>query len=219
MLTVATSVHAQERGRGGGGRDGRSRGQAAAPKDPTYWASLGTGFLRLAPVENGNTQALWDFGEGFPLTFSLERVVASGISAGIGGSYLRAPLRYDGPTSLGGCGRCDAHATVATYGAVIHSGGSGSQTGLYQVFRLFVGVMQFGAFEQDSPRRTLAPESANKDFLFTAGYGFGYGIARDWRVELTADYMNSIHERDNLPGNAQTLSRHFLIGLGLRVGF
>ena len=159
-----------------------------------------------------------DYGEGFPITFSLEHVLAPGITAGLAGSYTRAPLVYAPTTPSSGC-PCNAHSTVATYGAVFHSGGSGSQAALHQVFRLFVGAIQYGAFQQDAAKQTLPPDAANIDFLFSAGYGFGYNISRDWALELTGEYMNSIHERDKLPGNAQTLARHYLIGLGLRVGF
>jgi hypothetical protein len=31
--------------------------------------------------------------------------------------------------------------------------------------------------------------------------------------------MNAVHERENLPGNAQTLARFYLTRLVLRVGF
>lgn len=215
-LALATSLQAQERDRRRG-EGGRSRGQAPAQKEPTYWMTVGTGLALLDQVDDGNTQSLWDFGQAFPLTFAIERVVGSSVSAGIAGSYSRVPLVYVG--SANGCTQCDAHATVATYGAVVLSGGVGSQAGVYQLFRLFLGAIQYGNFEQDSPRQALPPDGANIDFLFSAGYGFGYAIARDWRVELTGESTYSIHERDKLPGNAQTLSRHYVIGLGLRVGF
>ena len=89
ILALATSLPAQERGRGGGRqRGGRARGQSVQ-KDPTYWMSLGTGFILLDQVDDGNTQSLWDFGQGFPLTFSIERAFGSSISAGLAGSYTR----------------------------------------------------------------------------------------------------------------------------------
>jgi hypothetical protein len=126
---------------------------------------------------------------------------------------MRAPLLY---TPFSGAG-VDAHATIASYGAVVHAGGS-AQPGLYNSFKVFLGGVQYGAFEQDSPKQALAPEKANIDLLFSAGYGFGYSLSRDWRMELTAESAFSVHERDGLPGNAQTLSRQYLIGLVLRVG-
>lgn len=219
ILALATSLQAQERGRRGGDRGRSSEGQGAANAEPKNWASGGVGYFALAQVADGTSHALWDFGGGFPITFSLERVLAQGITAGVAGSYTHAPLLYAGTTTNGGCTSCNAHSTVATYGVVFHSGGSATRSGLYQVFRLFLGAIQYGAFEQDALKKTLPPDGANIDFLFSAGYGFGYSIARDWRVELTGESMYSIHERDRLPGNAQTLARHYLIGLGLRVGF
>lgn len=214
ILGLTTSVQAQERGPGGR----RPRGQAA-DKEATNWASFGTGYLQLAAVADGSTLANWDFGGGFPITFSLEHVVGSGITLGVAGSYIRAPLVYFGTTSNGGCSSCNAHGTVATYGLVLHSGGASGGSKFYRLFRLFVGGIQFGSFEEDATKQTLPPDRANIDFLFSGGYGFGYALARDWHLELSADYMNSIHERKNLPNNVQTLSRHYLINLGLRVGF
>jgi len=125
---------------------------------------------------------------------------------------------YTGTTANGGCTQCNAHATVATYGAVFRGGGPTAQTGMYRSIRLFLGGIQYGAFQQDSPKQSLPPKAANIDFLFSAGYAIGYAFAPDWRLEMRGDYMNSIHERDNLPGNAQVLARHYLIGLELRVG-
>ncbi|MBV6521020.1 MAG: hypothetical protein MNPFHGCM_01143 [Gemmatimonadaceae bacterium] len=220
VLAFAAVLPAQEgAGRRRGGRVGGAA--QASTSEPTFWLSVGTGILLLAPVWDGNSQSLWDFGDGFPLTFAVEREFGSGLSAGLAGSYTRAPLVYSGTGSNSACDgsiRCNAHATVATYGAVFRGGGTSGQTGMYQFFRLFLGAIQYGAFEQDSPRRKLPPGGANKDLLFSAGYGFGYAFTGDWRLELTGEYMNGVHERDNLPGNVQTLARHYSIGLGLRVG-
>lgn len=217
LVVPASTLPAQE----GGGQRRRGGGDAGAAgnTEPSNWASLNTGFLLLAQVSDGASQAVWDFGQGFPISLSYERTIAPGITAGLKGSYARMPLVYRGTASNGGCTACDAHATIATYGATFHSGRTRSGTAIYQVFHVFLGAIQYGAFEQDTPRTALPPDGSNLDFLFSAGYGFGYAMAPDWRLELIGESMNSIHERDNLPGNAQTLARHFHLGLGLRVGF
>lgn len=213
LAVVSLPGYAQE------GRRGRGPGSAQGGADAQRnWVSFGIGFMQLAPVVDGGSDALWDFGQGFPVTFTLEREVGSGVTAGLAGSYTRMPLVYTGSASA--CTQCDAHATVATYGFNLHGGAPrGGDTGLYQTFHVFLGAIQFGSFERDAPKTDLPPERANKDFLFTLGYGFGYGLARDWRLELIGDYMNSVHERDKLAGNAQTLARHFMATFGLRVGF
>lgn len=215
IISVASSGQAQEGGRRGRGRIPSGTGGTDAPSN---WASIGIGFMQMAQVQDGNSSSIWDFGQGFPITFTVEHEIAGGVTAGIAGSYTRMPLVYAGAS--GTCGTCDAHATVATYGANFHGGApNGGDTGLYQTFHLFLGAVQFGSFEQDSPKADLPPAKSNRDFLFSAGYGFGYGLARDWRLELLGEYMNSVHERDNLAGNAQTLARHFMVTFGLRVGF
>ncbi|MFN8574805.1 MAG: hypothetical protein U0132_22310 [Gemmatimonadaceae bacterium] len=217
LLATASLLSAQEGGRRGRGR-GRIPSGVGGSETPSNWASIGLGFMEMAQVHDGNSNSLWDFGQGFPITFTVEHEIAAGVTAGFAGSYTRMPLVYAGASST--CGTCDAHATVATYGANFHGGApNGGDTGLYQTFDLFLGAMQFGSFEQDASKEPLPPAKSNRDFLFSVGYGFGYGLARDWRLELLGEYMSSVHERDNLAGNAQTLARHFMVTFALRVGF
>lgn len=214
LVLVAPSLSAQEGGRRGG--RGRIPAGTGGSDTPQNWASLGVGVMQLALIQDGRSSSTWDFGQGFPITFGLDHEIAAGVTAGVLGSYTRMPLVYSGA----GCGTCNAHATVATYGANFHGGApNGGNTGFYQTFHLFLGAIQFGSFEKDGDQTTLAPTSANRDFLFAVGYGFGYGLARDWRLEMMGEYMNSLHERTNLPGNAQTLARHFMLTFGLRTGF
>lgn len=214
LPVLAGLAGAQERGRG------RFPQAPSAPSTPSIWISVGSGFLQMARIDDGRTASIWDFGSGTPITLAVEREISGNFSAGIGGSYARMPLRYtsSGPTA-NGCTGCDAHATVATYGASFHAGGpSNGVSGLYQALNAFFGVMQFGSFQSDADTRTLAPTSANRDFMFSVGYGFGFAFGQDWRTELGAHYINTVHERDDLPGNAQTLARHYFIHLALRVG-
>jgi hypothetical protein len=179
--------------------------------------TISAGFLAPPAVQDGATNSMWDFGTSYPVKVTAERTVAGGVSVGVGLSYVRAPLVYFSNVPSAACGACNAHATIATYGAVGHS--NRNARGFGQVFELFLGALQYGNFERDSPRGPLSPDKANIDFAFSVSYGLDYGFTPDWRLELIQDYMNAVHERTNLPGNAQTLARFYFTRLVLRVGF
>jgi hypothetical protein len=177
---------------------------------------VSAGFAVDPLVEDGATESVWDFGTGYPMRASLEHSLGSGLSAGVAASYMRVPLVYSSAISSA-CSACNAHATLSTYGAVLHGGGG--RPGLGQAFELFLGAMQYANFERDSPRTSLPPSSANIDFMFSVGYGFGYSFSNAFRLELMQEYANTFHERTNLPGNAQTRGRYYFTRLGVRVGF
>lgn len=207
--------------------DGATMLRAQSPSDgsaqrsggasPANWMSISAGILVPPAVMDGATNSTWDFGTSYPVKVTAERTVAEGVTVGIGVSYVRAPLVYLANVPSSACGACDAHATIATYGALGHY--NRNIRGFGQVFEVFLGALQYGNFERDSPRGPLSPEKANIDFAFSVSYGFGYAFTPDWRLELVQDYMNAVHERKNLPGNAQTLARFYLTRLVLRVGF
>jgi hypothetical protein len=211
---AAVPLVAQEGGRLPGRGGGLPQGTSSFD-DPNNWVSLSFGFQSSPIVRDGSTSSSWDFGSGYPLRVTLERHIGSGATVGVAGSYVRMPLEY-ASSSNAACTRCDAHATVATYGVVAHVGGG---LGFYNAFELFIGAIQYGGFERDDDGTKLPPTSPNVDFAFSPSYGLGYGFARDWKGELAFNWMYTVHERKDLPNNAQVLGNHFLIRAGLRVGF
>jgi hypothetical protein len=186
--------------------------RAPSTRDPSTWMSLSGGYMGLSNVVDGSTESTWEFGGGWPLRLSLERALGNGASVGVQTTYLRVPLVY---SSNGPCGNCNAHATVATYGPMLRIGRGRT---FYQTFEFFAGIMQYGNFTGDDGEGTLPPSSPNRDFAFSVGYGFGYALRRDMAIELTTSYLDAVHERTNLPGNARTLIQHTTLMLGLRVG-
>jgi hypothetical protein len=208
-LAGATELVAQEPSAGRASSSGRTA--------PLNWMTISAGFMASPAVPDGTTTSTWDFGSSYPVKLTAERTVAQGVTLGVAVSYVRAPLVYFANVPSSACGACNAHATVATYGVLGHY--NRNARGFGQVFEVFLGALQYGNFERDTPRGPLSPDKANVDFAFSVSYGFEYAFTSDWRLELIQDYMNAVHERENLPGNAQTLARFYLTRLVLRVGF
>jgi hypothetical protein len=205
-LLMATPVVAQRIPRG-------PMPSASTSSSKKYWVSLGAGYFGVDDIADGKTNAIWRFGDGFQWRFGLERQFSNGIALGPVVTYSRLPLLYDG----GECDTpCNANATVSTFGALVHAGGG---TGFHQVIQIFAGVMRFDNFERESPREPLEPTSANHDFAFSIGYGFGYTFGTDWEFLLVPEYLNTMHERTGLAGNARVLTQHYGLHLGLRVGY
>jgi hypothetical protein len=192
-------------------RPGADRRGAA--RGPSMWLSASAGFALLNDVADGSTGSNWDFGNAWPLRVTVERALGGGTTIGAQMTYARAPLLYRGN---GSCVTCNAHATVTSYGPILRVGQGRSW---YQVLELFAGVLQYGSFTEDGASTRLPPLEANRDFAFSVGYGFGFPIARDFAIELTSTYLSAIHERRNLPGNAQTMVQHYSLTLGTRLGF
>jgi hypothetical protein len=192
---------------------GASAQRGRAGDTPSIWMSVSGGYLLMANVPDGSTGANWGFGDGWPFRLSLEKTIRTGTSVGVSFLRLRAPLLYVAPT---GCGTCNAHATVAMYGAVLRLE---SGRGFNQVFELGAGAMQYGDFREDDTGDALPPDEANLDFAFSLGLGIAVPLWRDWAIEVMGTSINAVHERANLPNNAQTMRQHNLLRAGLRVGF
>lgn len=201
---VASHADAQRR------RGGFSQG-------PSNWLSVSGGISIMNAVQDGRTLSTWDFGNGFPLRASIEHAVSGGNTIGVEASYVRAPLLYRSSSS-GGCGTCNAHATVASYGPVLRLGEPRYGGGFYQVLELFAGVLQYGNFTVDASGQPLPPKQPDKDFAFSLGIGVGHSLGQDFAIELNTSQMRAIHQRTGLLGNAQTTITHTLFLLGLRMG-
>lgn len=187
--------------------------QDVEPREPQFWLSLSTGYLRLQSVVDGNTTSAWQFGNAWPLRLSFEKSLNRSASIGVTALWMRAPLTYRAP---GLCGVCNAHATAAYYGPVFRMGRGET---FYQLLEISAGVMQYGSFTDDESGLRLPPARANRDVALGLGVGLGYSLRRDWDLEFVASQIHAYHERDNLPGGTDTLAQHALYRLALRVGY
>ena len=183
-------------------------------RGPANWISLSSGILLLNGVRDGRTQSVWGFGNAYPMRLSLERDIGGGNSIGAQFSYVRAPLVYRSQAS---CGTCNAHATIATYGPMLRLGGSGGT--FHEVLEAFAGVLQYGNFTTDDGNITLPPTKPDRDFAFSFNIGVGYSMRRDLAVDVTLAQLRVLHQRTNLPNDAQTLTQHTGVLVAVRMGF
>lgn len=191
---------------------GAQRG--AAP--PTFYFSGWVGYAQRGVVDDGSTQSSWDFGSTAEYRASIEYALGNESSLGVMGSYAKMPLRYtDAGTTPGGCGDCDANATVQSLMALFHIGG---RPGFHQVVELGAGITQYRDFTQRGTHRTMPP-SNDTDFAFSIAYGFGYGLGGSTAIQLVQEYGSAIHQRDGLPGNARNNVQQYTTRIGVRFGF
>jgi hypothetical protein len=204
LTLTATSARAQD-----------GRGVFSGTREPTWFASISSGFQLGEYIVDDASSSIWDFDAGFMLRGTIEREVARHVYAGVAFTYARLPLTYSSTAFSSPCSRCAADGTISSYGALVRVGGG---PGFHQILELFIGALRYGNFEQKTPRGTLPP-SSNTDFAFGAGYGFGYTLSRDWSVQLVQDATNALHERSTSQQAGGRLARHFATRLGVRVGF
>lgn len=203
VLAATTSpAHAQSAQRG--------------PVPPTFYFSGWVGYAQRGVVDDGSTQSSWDFGSTAEYRASIEYALGNESSLGVAGTYAKMPLRYtDAGTTPGGCGDCDADATVQSLMALFHIGG---RPGFHQVIELGAGITQYRDFTARGTGRTLPP-SNDTDFAFAVAYGFGYGLGGSTAIQLMQEYANAIHQREGLPGNARNNVRQYTTRIGVRFGF
>ena len=212
LLGVSATGSAQRRRPG----EGRPREAPQGATTPRWFASAGPGMQWGPYIVDDASQSIWDFNAGFSLRGSIEREVAPLLAVGLAFNYARLPLDFERTAQvITGCRVCAADATVSSYGAVMRYGGG---QGFHQVIEGFVGALRYGNF-------TLAaggegdPVITNTDFAFGGGFGFAYGIAPDWQVQLIQDGLYAVHERSTLGLGGGRIVRHFNTRLALRIGF
>lgn len=193
-------------------------GGGAAPHQPppTFYFSAWVGYGQNSIVDDGSSASSWDFGSGPQYRATLEYALGSESTLGVAGTYARTPLRYtDTGETPGGCGDCDADATVQSLMALFHLGG---RPGFHQVIELGAGIRQYRDFKARATKLTLPP-SNDTDFAFAVGYGVGYGLGGTTAIQLVQEYASAIHQREGLPGNARSNSQQYVTRLGMRFGF
>ena len=122
-----------------------------AQREPTAWVGLGVGAFNAGEVADGKTSSIWDFGNRTTPQYrlSLERAMRGGMSLGLMGSYVRAPITYRGSADprAPSCLACDAKVDVYSLYALFHAGGGpgfhqvvGSRPGCDQLPELHAGI-------------------------------------------------------------------------------
>lgn len=192
-------------------------------REPTGWFSLGVGAFNGGEVDDGKTGSTWDFGNTTSPQYrlSLERALRGGMSWGVVGTYVRAPIQYrsfavipdlDGES----CSVCAAEVDVMSLFALFHAGGG---AGFHQVIEAGVGMTSYQNFKRESDGAKLAPTSAERDFGFVFAYGFGYTLSPRSAVNLVQEYGFNLHESQGTPSGASNTMRFGNTRLSLRLGF
>lgn len=181
---------------------------------PKWWGSVWGGYQWANTVSDRSTAAHWNFDAGWMFRGTLEREVATNTAIGVAFNYTRMPLTFNSFTAAGGCLRCDADATIATYGLLLRNGGG---PGLHVVYELFAGAMQFSKFTFSDPAQNRG-DISDIDFAFSGGTGFGYGMSQDFQVIALYEMGRNIHESSGSQ-NTRRLTTHHIARVGLRVGF
>ena len=186
---------------------------------PAVWISGSVGYYVPGRVNDGRSQATWDFSSGAQFRGSVEVPVGSsgGYTLGVAGTWTDMPLRYYStntaidPTGNG----VDAHAELWSLLGVFHVG---STRGFHQIIEVSGGVIGYRNFRADGGGITLPSPGSSIDFTIGAGYGFGYSLSPRAELSLVQEYAFAFHSRTGLPGNVSGTSRHTNLRLGLRVG-
>jgi hypothetical protein len=185
---------------------------------PALFASGSIGIAQIQNVDDGRTGAIWDFGTGFVYRASLEYDLGNATSIGVQVGRSRMPLRYaafESNSAPPPCNiDCDAHANISTIMAVFRASG---EVGFNQVIEIGAGFTRYEKFTEDATGTPLAP-TFDTDLSFSLGFGFEYSF-RPWaQMFLIQDGTIAIHQRDLLPGNANSVYQHYYTRLGLRLG-
>jgi hypothetical protein len=185
---------------------------------PSAWVGLGVGAFNANEVADGKTGTVWDFGDATSAQYrlSLEKALRGQSAFGLTGTYVRAPILYRGNPATTTCvPSCDAHVDLYGLYASFHGGGGG--LGFHQVLDAGAGVMSYQNFRSDSDGAKLAP-SAERDFSFIVGYGFGYAMSPRTDISIVQEYGFTIHESEGTSGGASNTLRSANTRLMLRFG-
>jgi len=193
--------------------------------EPAIWVSGGVAGFTGQGVNDGTSASTWDFGNSTSGQYraSLEKTIQNQSSFGIVGTYVRVPFIYrsstaTSPRAPGGarCASCDAHLNMMTLAGTFHIGGG---TGFHQVIDLSAGVAAYRDLKRDDDGSALAPANGNIDPIFSAGYGFGYGLSQTTQINLVQDYSIALHEKKGLSNGVSNTNTVRALRVSVRYGF
>lgn len=186
--------------------------------DPATWLSGSIGLFNGDDVSDGNTGSTWDLGRASnPLyRLSVEHTVSRNTSAGLTGTFVRAPFTYIGAGGDNSCARCAAHLNMISAGLSAHHGGG---IGLHQVLEATAGALQYRNLKRDVDGAPLGPVNGNVDPYFTFGYGFGYTFTPRTEISIVQDFGLALHEREGLTSEQSNTLTQRTLRLNARFGF
>jgi len=95
----------------------------------------------------------------------------------------------------------------------------GGGAGFHQVIEGNAGVVQYTNLERDSDGAALAPSNGSVDPIFSAGYGFGYGLNERTTINLVQDYGIALHEKTGLANGVRNTNSVRTLRFSMRFGF
>ncbi|MCR4338877.1 MAG: hypothetical protein NUW01_03205 [Gemmatimonadaceae bacterium] len=210
-----------------GSADAQIRRQQPAPGPPANWISVGIGAFSANSVSDGDSYTTWDFGNATSPQYraSLEKAFSNGISVGLAGTYVKAPIRYSsfnpntpdlGPGATCFPEACDADVNVYSLGINFEAG---SGTGFHQVYGGSIGVTRYDNFERTSDGAELNPTDAVNAISGTFSYGFGYAFNPRTSVVGVYDIGLVYHSREGLSSDQRNTLVPRTFRISLRQGF
>ncbi|MEX0908476.1 MAG: hypothetical protein WDZ58_01825 [Gemmatimonadaceae bacterium] len=209
-----------------GSADAQIRRQQAVQGPPANWISVGIGAFSANSVSDGDSQTTWDFGNATSPQYraSLEKAFSNGISVGLAGTYVKAPLSLTefgipndpGPTTGSCTSSCDAEANVYSLHVNFEAGGG---MGFHQVYGASAGMTRYSDFRRTSDGATLPPGSAVNAISGTFSYGFGYAFNPRTSVVGVYDIGLVYHSRDGLSSDQRNTLVPRTFRISLRQGF
>lgn len=200
------------------------RRQQAPQGPPANWLSVGVGAFSANNVSDGESMSTWNFGNATSLQYraSLERAMSNGISVGLAGTYVKAPIRYGNfGTGPGGTApacftSCDAEVDVISLGINFEAGGG---MGFHQVYGASAGMTRYANFIRKSDDADLEPTAAVNAISGTFSYGFGYRFSPRTTVVGVYDIGLVYHSRDGLTSDQRNTLVPRTLRVSLRQGF
>jgi hypothetical protein len=181
---------------------------------PANWVSVGIGAFSANSVSDGDSQTTWDFGNATSPQYraSLEKAFSNGISVGVVGTYVKAPIRH---VTFAGLAQ-DADVNVYSLGVNFEAGGA---LGFHQVYGGSIGMTRYANFERTSDGGELPPTDAVNAISGTFSYGFGYAFSPRTSVVGVYDIGLVYHSRDGLSSDQRNTLVPRTFRISLRQGF
>ena len=208
----------------GASADAQIRRQRVTVAPPGSWVSLGIGAFSANTVSDGDSRSTWDFYNATSPQYrvSLEKALSNGISVGLAGTYVKAPIRYSNfgsvtvPAGTATCSAaCDAELDLYSLGVNFEAGGG---QGFHQVYGASVGMTRYANFRRESDDAELLPTALNA-LSGTFSYGFGYGFSPRTAVVGVYDLGLVYHSREGLTSDQRNTLSPRTFRIGFRQGF
>ncbi len=191
---------------------------------PAYYVSIGAGAFSANSVSDGESGTTWDFGNATSPQYraSLEKAFSNGVSVGLAGTYVKAPIRYsnfrvqDVPAA-NACGSpCDAEVDLYSLGINFEAGGG---MGFHQVYGAGAGMTRYANFSRKSDDAELVPTDAVNALSGNFSYGFGYRLSARTVIVGVYDIGLVYHSRDKLTSDQRNTLVPRTLRVSLRQGF